>query len=263
MNDQTTEPDPIEPSDAPRTGDEPADDALTIVKNLGAAGVFGVLTIILPLIGIGFMIAFMKKIQPWIESLGTAGAVVFSLMMMGLAGFAIMPTQALSIVVGIFFGATIGIPAASTVAVSGAVGAAIIAYGWVWIVAEKKVMEQIEVHPKARIVHHALVDRGFVGTLGVITLLRFPPNLPFALSNFVMASMRVNFPAYVLGTLVGMAPRLVICVWIGTMLGSLDQARENPYRFWFLAVTIVFAIAIFMVLSRWAKAALAKYEAAE
>ncbi|HEB61226.1 MAG TPA: TVP38/TMEM64 family protein [Phycisphaeraceae bacterium] len=230
------------------------------LKNMGSAGLFGLLTMIIPPVGLFFLITYAKRTRPWIESLGLAGPVVVAVLMMLLAGFAIMPTQAFSVVIGVLFGPAFGLPLAALVAVSGAVGAAMIAYGWVYLVAEKKVMREIEAHPKARIIHHALVARGFFRTLGIVTLLRIPPNLPFATTSFVMASLRISFPAYTLGTLFGMAPRLIVATWIGYTLGDLDKVKDNPYRFWFLAISLVFSIIIVLLLSRWSKAALSKYE---
>ncbi len=263
---QTTEPQPetsdaataeIAPEDAPEPG------VLEIIKNLGPAGVFGVLTIVIPPIGLAFMVYFMGKIQPWIESLGLWGPLAFAVIMMLMAGFSLMPTQVYSVFAGLLIGKTFGLGIGALTAVGGAVGAAMLMYGWVTLVARDRVMQQIETHRKARIIHHALVDRSFWEALGIVTLLRFPPSMPFALSGFVMTSMRINFIAYSLGTLFGMAPRLTVCVWIGMTLGSLEEAKHNPYRFWFMIVTLVLSVAIVLLLNHLAKKALAKYDIEE
>ncbi|MFG0251624.1 MAG: TVP38/TMEM64 family protein, partial [Phycisphaerales bacterium JB038] len=232
---------------APEASQDPS--AVEIIKNLGPAGGFGVLTIIIPPIGLAFMVVFMEKIQPWIESLGVWGPLAFAGVMILMAGFSLMPTQVYSVFAGLLIGKAFGLLVGSLTAVGGAVGAAMLMYGWVTLVARDKVMKQIETHRKARIIHHALVDRGFWEELGIITLLRFPPSMPFALSGFVMTSMRVSFIAYSLGTLLGMAPRLIVCVGIGMTLGSLEEAKHNPYKFWFLIVTLVLAVGIVLLLN--------------
>ncbi len=263
---QTTEPQPdTTNADAAATSPEvaPEPGTLEIIKNLGPAGVFGVLTIVIPPIGLAFMVYFMGKIQPWIESLGLWGPVAFAVIMMLMAGFSLMPTQAYSVFAGLLIGKAFGLGIGAIVAISGAVGAAMLMYGWVTLVARDKVMKQVETHRKARIIHHALVDRSFWEALGIVTLLRFPPSMPFALSGFVMASMRINFIAYSLGTLLGMAPRLTVCVWIGMTLGSLEEGKSNPYSFWFKIITVVMSVAIVLLLNHLAKKALAKYDVGE
>lgn len=237
-----------------------AEEVFAVAKGLGPAGFFGLLTIFLPPIGLLFMVAFMGRLQPWIEALGIWGPLAFAGFMIIMAGLSIMPTQVFSVFAGLLIGQTFGLLTGSMVAIGGAVGAAMLMYVWVSFVAKERVMRQVETHRKARIIHRALVDRGFLESLGIVTLLRFPPNMPFALSNFVMASMKVNFPAYCLGTLIGMSPRLAICVQIGMTLGSLDEATKNPYGFWFMVVTVALALIIVMILSHLAKKALAKYD---
>jgi uncharacterized membrane protein YdjX (TVP38/TMEM64 family) len=267
----TTEPSPTEPTVEPDPTPPPAtaaaenkDDALAEAwrsfRNMGFAGWLGLATMIIPPIGIGLLIRYTERVQPWIEGLGATGPVVVALLMMLIAGFALAPTQVSSVVVGVLFGASFGLVVASAVAIAGSVGAALVAYGWTWLLAEKKVMNEVEAHPKARIIHRALVGQSFGKQFGLITLLRIPPNLPFATSSFVMASLRVNVIAYALGTLIGMTPRLIVSVWIGSTLGSIGEAKSNPLKFWFLAVSLVFAIVIVLILGRWAKSALAKYD---
>jgi flagellar biogenesis protein FliO len=57
-----------------------------------------------------------------------------------------------------------------------------------------------------------------------------------------------------------MTPRLAICVWIGMTIGSFEEARKNPYSFWFMVVSIVVAIIIVILLSHVVKKALAQYD---
>jgi uncharacterized membrane protein YdjX (TVP38/TMEM64 family) len=56
----------------------------------------------------------------------------------------------------------------------------------------------------------------------IVTLVRLPPNSPFALGNVAMASVRVPWSAYVVGTLLGVAPRTFAVVCIGAQLRGLD-----------------------------------------
>ena len=55
-----------------------------------------------------------------------------------------------------------------------------------------------------------------------MTLLRLPPNSPFAITNLVLAATRVPLLPFTLGTLLGMAPRIGLIVWLSAHASQLD-----------------------------------------
>ena len=98
------------------------------------------------------------------------------------------------------------------------------------------------------------------GQAGRVTLLRLPPNSPFATTNFLMAATRVPLAAYLLGTLAGMAPRTAAVVYFGSGLSQLDL--KNHASLASLAVSLVLTIIVIAVIGRLANQALAKVTAA-
>ena len=121
---------------------------------------------------------------------------------------------------GWVFGFTIGFPAA----LIGFTGASLLGYAVSRLVSRDRVEQVIAENLKATAVRNALVGRGFWHTLGVVTLLRVPPNSPFAITNLVMAASGVRLLPYTLGTMLGMAPRTALVVSFAAAAGS--QAKD-------------------------------------
>ena len=235
---------------------------LQYAKELGP-GVFALVFISLSLPGIlgTWVLAqsafFPETVRPWIEAnAGIAPYLVF--LGIGIAtGSAIMPTYALAFACGVFFGFAVGGP----IAWGGVVLGSMVGYGWGALLARKRVMHVIEAHERAKIVRAALLDRAWWSELMVITLLRFPPNSPFALTNLVMSSTRVNIGAYIVGTALGIMPRTLFAVWVGSQVGDITQAQTAGGRWRVvigLAIGIVVFIILYKVFSKWAKDALAR-----
>jgi uncharacterized membrane protein YdjX (TVP38/TMEM64 family) len=115
--------------------------------------------------------------------------------------------------------------------------------------------------PKWKAVRDALVGGTWWKTVGIVTLLRLPPNSPFAMTNLVLASVRVPVSAYVLGTLVGMLPRTALVLAVAAKLREKfataeEAAREKPW--WLIPAGIVLTFVILGVIGAVAKRGLAR-----
>jgi len=147
------------------------------------------------------------------------------------AGIGFLPTYGQSILGGWVFGLAAGFPGAML----GFVGGSMIGYGIAQRVSKRKVEELIEKNPKSKAVREALLGHGFWRTVGIVTLIRIPPNSPFALTNLMLASAGVGFLPYVLGTAIGMAPRTLLAVAFaaaGRQTGARDIQEfisEQPW----------------------------------
>lgn len=200
---------------------------------------------------------FPETVRPWIDAnAGIAPYLVF--LGIGIAtGSAILPTYALAFACGVFFGFEVGGP----IAWGGVILGSMVGYAWGALLARKRVMHVIDAHERAKIVRAALLDRAWWSELMVITLLRFPPNSPFALTNLVMSSTRVNLGAYIVGTALGIMPRTLFAVWVGSQVGDISQAQTAGGR-WRVAIGLAIGVVVFIILyrlfSKWAKDALAR-----
>ena len=69
--------------------------------------------------------------------------------------------------------------------------------------------------------------------------------MPFALTNFLMASARVSLKSYLVGTFLGMLPRSSAVVFVGSGLSELNF--DNPQNTWLLIFGIAATIIIVII----------------
>ena len=191
-------------------------------------------------------------VENWINGLGGAALVVVGLAFALTTGSALLPTYALSIACGVYLGMAEG----SAAAMIGVTLGALVGYFWGTILARKRVMAQIEHHPRAALIRRAIVDRGLAQETMAVGLIRIPPNSPFALTNLAMSATRVRLLPYVIGTAVGIAPRTIFAVWLGNQAGEIQKAKSTGGK-WVAIVGVAVAIVVFLIVyrvfSRWVK----------
>ena len=190
----------------------------------------------------------MDTISKWLESQGSSGLFIYAACFALSAGLALLPTYAQSILGGWAFGLARGFPAA----LCGFIFGSLVAYAVARPTASHRVSALIEQHPNWQAVRDALVGGSTLKTLGIVTLLRLPPNSPFALTNLVMASVRVPLWIYMLGTAVGMAPRTFAAVWLGQTLhqqfATFREGLDAPKPWWIFAAGIALTVLVLGVI---------------
>ncbi|MCP4839799.1 MAG: VTT domain-containing protein [Planctomycetes bacterium] len=230
------------------------------IRDLGPAGVLAALWLICPAL-LGFLLlAKLSMASEWLESLGTSGPIVFAIVFAVTSGLGLLPTYAQAVVGGWVFGLSVGL----TAALGGFVGGALIGWLTARLVSKHRVERAIERHPHASIIRRALLGGGFWRTSALVTLIRIPPNSPFALTNLVLAACGVRLGIHLLGTAVGMTPRTAIIVGLaaaGAASGAEDlQAfvTEGPGP-WILVGGIVTLLIALSIIASIAKKAVAKF----
>jgi len=195
---------------------------------------------------------------PLIGDVPLWGLLIYVLFFAITSGLGILPTYAQSILGGWIFGLALGVTAALFGFTLGAL------IGWVFcrFVARDSVETRIDRNPKWGTVRRAFVDESRWRTLGLVILVRFPPNSPFALTNLVLSSSGVRLVPYVMGTFVGMAPRTAVaCVLAAgaAATGATDiQSFVEDKGVWPLLIGLAVMIVTLALLSRIANAALAR-----
>lgn len=216
---------------------------VSVARRLGLAGPLAMGALVLPPLGSIVLFMTMGTTGPWLRSHEGIGLVMYIVAFAILAGLALLPTYAQSALGGFAFGITLGIPAA----LLGFAGGAIIGYTIAGRAAGDRVDRLIDEKPKWRAVRDALLDRrrGWLGTTGMVALLRLPPNSPFALMNLVMASVKVPRSCFLVGTLVGMLPRSSLAVVIGAGVEKLTKESLDaavPWWVWWASIGLTVAI---------------------
>ena len=216
-----------------------------------------IVSLALPPIGAVLLLGYLSTIGPWLRTLGTEGIGLYVGGFGLLGGLALLPTYAPAILGGWAFGERVGLPAA----LSGFVIASAINYVWAKHLSVVHVAELLASKPRWLAVPNALDGRSAWKTLLVVTLVRVPPNSPFALSNAALAAARVPLPLYLLGTLIGLAPRTWIAVRAGAHLSALDFSRRDAFGS--AALTIGISVLVLGILGALARRALDSALAAE
>lgn len=245
----TDPPPPTEPSPT-----EDHDSLSAILRRLGPAAILGGLWAILPALGGFALLYYINDVSAYLQGHEMVGLVLYIVVFVFSAGFGLLPTYSQSALAGAAFGLTRG----SLAALAGFTGASVVGYIIARTVARDRVEREIRTHPKARIVRDTLVGRGFWSTLGIVTLVRVPPNSPFALTNLALAGTGVRLPVYVIATLVGLAPRTIAAVYIGAQWAESHAAElgDAPKPGWWLPVNIAAAVVVLVVIGAIAKRAL-------
>ena len=255
---------PDEPSQIPTPPHQPTpreqaiEEAIAEAKKLGwRVGIPAIISLSLPALGGFILVGSAIAVQKRVESFGESGVLVFAIIYALTTGLALMPTYALSFASGVFFGFKTG----GMIAVPSIVCGAIIGYLIAAVVARGRTSAVIEQNEKARIIRDALLGKSLFRTTFLVTLLRLPPNSPFALTNLVMSSVRVHPLAYIIGTAIGITPRTLAAVFIGYQAGKLTKesvAEGWPQALIAMAISIVVMLIAMALIFRWSKAALAR-----
>lgn len=253
----TTEPAPPA-APAQQTGGPaaPATSFKSIIDRLGLTAVLAVGAATLPAISGIVLLWRASDVGGWLRSHGNMGLIIYAAAFALCAGFALLPTYASAILGGWAFGFALGYPAAI---VGFLVGSAI-AYSVCRPTAGDRVVSIIKEHPKWEAVRAALLDSGFGRSLLIVTLVRLPPNSPFAMTNLVLASVQVPLHTYLLGTAIGMAPRTGLAVYFASTLQSMtaDEAAHQDKPWWWFAAGIALSVAVLIVIGVFANRALAR-----
>lgn len=250
---EPTDQEAISPNSAPSPRGE------SLIRRLGPAGPLALVAATMPALGGFALIAYMPTVSAWLASHQGTGVWIYISAFAVLAGLALLPTYAQAALGGYAFGVGVGVGAA----LAGFAAGAVIGYEIARRASGDRVMRVLHERPALAAVRDALVkDQGrgsFIKTVGMVALLRMPPNSPFAVTNLVMASVKVPRAAYVIGTVLGMLPRTAAAVWIGHLVaqsarnfdkGSLGEATPNWVYWGGIGLTVAVLVVVMVIADR-------------
>ncbi len=248
---------PLTPSDPAANPPTQPPSGSGLWQRLGVVGPMAVAAMIFPALGGFLLLGSLSIVGNWMRENLVLGLVIYILGFVIMAGLALLPTYAQALLAGWAFGITLGLPAA----LLGFTGASILAMLIARATASDRLAQVIESQPKWQAVYQALLGRSWWRTLLLVTLMRLPPNSPFALTNLVLSSARVPTGVYVLGTLIGMTPRTALAVTLGAGLTQLDFNQPLP-TLW-LVVGFAVSLTVVLILGSIAQRALRSITAGE
>lgn len=241
----------------------PSETFSSIFRKLGAVGWVAIAAAVFPALGGFILLGSLEVVGPWLKSHELAGIALYIAAFAILAGFALLPTYAQAVLGGWAFGFWAGFPAA----LLGFFTASLIGYEVGRRSSGDRVVRILDQHPKWKLVRDALVGgahgTGFLRSLLIVSLVRLPPNSPFALTNILLSSVRVPRVPYALGTLVGMAPRTALAVYLASEIKGAISKDAIPKPWWAWVATFGTTVLVFGLLYAVASRAIARVVAPE
>jgi uncharacterized membrane protein YdjX (TVP38/TMEM64 family) len=207
---------------------------------LGRLGPAAAATAFLPPIGFLILLGTMNQSAPWLQSHGAAGVLLFVVAFSVFGGLALLPTYAPSVLGGWAFGLVAGLAAT----LAGFVGAAAIGFAVARHLSGDRLVQVLDEYPRGQALHRALLSSSWPRTLLVVTLLRVPPNGPFAMTNLLLAATRVRWGPYLIGSLLGLTPRVAAAVIVGASLSQLDLRHLERGGSAYLSIGVSLAVVI-------------------
>ena len=222
--------------------------SLKKIGDLGPAGILALVWLSAPGIAGLYLLYNLGPVSEWLKSMGTAGIVIYSLVFLFSSGLGILPTTAQAVLGGWVFGPVKGLLAAA-VAFG---GAAVIGLLITRAVAGRRVESLLETKREAVAIRDALIGGGFWRKVLMITLLRLPPQSPFAFTNFLLISCGAPTGPFILGTILGLIPRTALVMTLShaaALTGASDiQAFVKDGPGWPVAVLGIAIVLIVMAI---------------
>ena len=195
----------------------------------------------------------------WLDGFLTAGAArvpIYLVLTAVLAAFSLVPTHASSLLGGMAFGIGLG----SAMALVGIGMAAALGFVTLRFLLRDKAVEALSHHPRAETIHRELGEGHFLRCIGLLALIRLSPVVPFAATNLLMSTTGIRILPFLVGSLLGLVPRVIAVVWIGSSLTELDLSQAADRRLLVLGVLATFAV--LWILRKVSKRGLAQLEGA-
>ena len=217
------------------------------VIELGKLTPLAIVTALLPMAGTAALVFVGYPLGVWLKENPEAGAIGYTIGVAVFCGLALVPTNVIGIIGGFAFGFALGLG----LLMAAIVAASFISYLIHRRIAGSKLPDVAERSPKTKAVYEALTGQGFLKTTLIIFLIRLSVAFPFALTNFILASARVQRSSYLAGTFLGMLPRSGAVVLTGAGLSELSlDASQNFWMIIFGILATLLSVIIITAISR-------------
>lgn len=197
-------------------------------------------------------VAALALAVAYADTLRAGGMGIGLLLLIGGAlacGLALLPTHVLSLLSGWAFGLPVGL----AIALCGATLGSPIGYLLGQRLAGPGALQVIERYPRGAAVCRAITQASAARTALLIGLLRLSPVVPYGSTNVLAAIFAVPIRPFILGTAVGLAPRVAVVVALGAGLERLDTDKQaSP---WLLAAGLAATVLALLMMGWIAKRA--------
>lgn len=189
-----------------------------VIKELGLLGPVLAFAIIAPGLGMILLSSSSPLWFPQLSELGRNSLPIFLGSSVLLAGLSLVPTHAVSLISGILYGTFLG-PLYATAAIS---LAAILSFFTISKIVGDKAIDSLAHRPQAHEIYTELLKHKARRSIMIIALIRLSPIMPFAGTNVLLSAAKVKLSEFLLGSLIGLAPRITLVAIAGAGLTELD-----------------------------------------
>lgn len=196
---------------------------------------------------------WLLDVLSWSDGMGAWGPVV--VVGIYVAAYVLMvPATVMTVGAGVLFRMSVGCVTVSAGTTLGAAAAFLIGRRFF----RALIVRRLAGHPRFAAVDAAIGDNGF----RVVLLTRLSP-APSFLMNYLFSLTRVRFGPYLLASWLGMLPRTLVWVYVGTQLRRLIDAAdvnmaEQPILWVYFGAALVMLVVLAVFCRRLAGRALAK-----
>jgi uncharacterized membrane protein YdjX (TVP38/TMEM64 family) len=209
------------------------------VRELGWLGAFTALLVGLPLLGAAVLTASTNTWLPWFEGPGAGAPLRFVGTAIVLAAASLVPTYAVALAGGYLYGGLGG----TLLALLAVTGAAWLGRAAMLPLAGEALVGFVTARPRAHAAYVVLLGTTLGTATAVVTLVRLAPVTPFAGTNLLMAAARVPAAPYLVGTVLGLAPRTALVATAGAGLAELHLGRgDGVLALWATVVGLLIAV---------------------
>jgi uncharacterized membrane protein YdjX (TVP38/TMEM64 family) len=192
----------------------------------------------------------VERFLEWINGSGSWGLVLFALSYI-VACLAFLPGSPLTLAGGFMFGLTRGIVAASIGSTLGAAATFAVSrwFGRKWL------EQKLPIHPRFSAIDRAIGDQGFK----IVLLFRLCLLFPYAMTSYMFGLTRISPGKYILGTMLGRLPGIVVWSYLGSnaksladlATGKIEAGIGEQILLWIgLAAMAVVAVMLTMIARR-------------
>lgn len=207
--------------------------------------------LVLPLISGSAMSYWAISESEWLHQQSVGSWVVIFILLSIPIAFSIIPNTLAGILAGHF----LGLWALAGMATSFSI-ACIIGF-FVGKMMESGIQETVfDLWPSTR----KTLERMEKQSLLLVILLRLSPAPPFAVGTILLSWMDFPFRTFLLGSVLGMLPRMALVVAIGSQIGQLAEMVRNPSQIPELRWSSLIFLAIALIGFYWLKSRMANQE---
>jgi uncharacterized membrane protein YdjX (TVP38/TMEM64 family) len=189
-----------------------------VIKELGLLGPVLAFAIIAPGLGMILLSSSSPLWFPQLSELGLNSLPIFLASAILLAGLSLIPTHAVSLISGMLYGSFLG----TSYAIAAILLAAILSFFTISKIVGDKAINSLSHRPQAYEIYTELLKHKSHRSIMIMALIRLSPIMPFAGTNVLLSAAKVKFSEFLVGSLIGLTPRISLVAIAGAGLTELN-----------------------------------------